>query len=222
MSGDIRIAVSRISGVTDKDDESAPYNRLLGALIEHTKFNIQRDYYPTARSNLLLEQQMVDCIFPIAEGAYRRDIQVIYSQSVNRVTTHLFSYGEQPFLHLSDVADEVVVYIRGYLFGELVKTQPYNVSFVPVDSHQSALQVLQSGRAKAYLEYMPDLRFALTASQIQPLRFAKAHPVQETFDIFECYASSQNAQFIKNLNQVLTRLKSTGQLQQLLGDYYNL
>lgn len=217
---DIRLAVSRITGVTDGAD--APYNRLLSVVVEQTRFNMLKEYYPTARSNFLLEHQQVDCIFPIAQGAHRRHIEVIYSQSVNRVTTHLFSYGTDEFRHLSDVANEVVVYIRGYLFGDLVNTQPHNVSFIPVDTHHSALQLLKTGRAKAYLEYLPDIRFALSKEQLEQLRYSREFPVQETFDIFECYASQKNATFILNLNQVLTHLKTSGRLQELLGDYYNL
>lgn len=218
----IELAVSRIAGITDEDNPEAPYNRLLDALLNNSKFHLTRNYYPTVRSNYLLEDKRVNCIFPIAKGAYRRHIQVQYSEPVNSITTHLFSLNSPPYEDLQEVANEVIVYIRGYLFGNLVKTQPHNVTFVAVDSTHKAIELLASKRAKAYLEYMPDLRFALTPAELSAIQYSPSSPIQVTEDVFECYRSEQNKAFLSSINESLAQLKVSGKLQEILGDYYNL
>ena len=67
--------------------------------------------------------------------------------------------------------------------------------------------MLKKGRADAYLDYLPDLRFSLSKKDWQDLNYAPEHPIQSTFDGFECRAESKKVELIEQLNDAISALK---------------
>ena len=216
------LALTMIKGVMEPRTDNVPYNRFLTYLAERSGIQLKRGYYPSGRSNFLLETGKIDCIFPIAEGAYRRDIKTIYSTPVNQVTTHLFSFTDVPFPGLEAVRGKTVVYQRGYLFGNLVKSSQVEVDFVPVINPKAALELLKKERAVAYMEYLPDLRFSLDEKYFSQLSYAKDSPIKRSFDVFECRSTEQVAKALGQINQIVLDARASGELKAILGKYYNL
>lgn len=218
----LKLGLTMIRGVMEPRSNDTPYNALLDYLSAESGVVFDRGFYPSGRSNYLLEHHKIDCIFPIAEGAYRRGIETIYSQPVNRVSTHLFTVTPSPLKSLDDVVDKTVVYQRGYLFGNLVTSSPVKVNFVPVINQQAAIDLLKKDRAAAYMEYLPDLRFSLTEHVFNTLYYDANAPIQSSFDVFECNASEPVSEALSKINAVIEQATESGELKRLLSSYYNL
>ena len=99
----------------DVNDSNAPYNRLLAALTEDFNLQFDAQFYPSGRSNFLMDTGKIDCIFPIVMGVFRRNVETLHVEPVNRVSVHLFSYGKNAFTSLEQLRHKTVVYPQGYL-----------------------------------------------------------------------------------------------------------
>ena len=218
----LKLSLTHIAGVMDVEDEQAPYNRLLSSLTKQFNLQFDKQFYPSGRSNFLLDHGKIDCIFPIAKGVYRGEIETRFLEPVNRVSVHLFSHGDVIYTSLEQVWRKTVVYPQGYLFSNLIKENPFEADFTPVLTAQSGMEMLKKGRADAYLDYLPDLRFSLTAEELQDIRYSADHAISSAFDSFECRVEQHNTEALELLNSAIIELKASGQLKDILGSYYNL
>lgn len=217
----VRLGFSLLPGVLDENN-SSPYNQLLDVVSKRADIDFDGNFFPSIRSNHFLENGQIDCIYPIAKGGYKRQIKTLFSESFNTVTTHLFTLQQQKINSLQDASGKTVVYLRGYLFANLVLDTQNSISFVPVENTDAALQLLMNGRADAYLEYMPDLKFGLSERRFTELSANLSNPLQTLEDVIECSDTIKNRDVITVFNSVLADLKSSGQLKQILGEYYNM
>lgn len=218
----LRLSLTHIENVMDVEDEQAPYNRLLRALSHQFDLQFDAEFYPSGRSNFLLDTGKIDCIFPIAMGVYRGEIETRFLEPVNRVSVHLFSFGDVTYTSLEQVRRKTVVYPQGYLFSDLIKDNPFEADFTPVISAHSGVEMLKKGRADAYLDYLPDLLFLLSDEELQGINYSVAHPVISTFDGFECRIEPVKRELLDSLNNAILTLKESGKLRELLGRYFNL
>lgn len=218
----LTLALTHIENVMDVENDQAPYNRLLAALMEQFDIEFNLGFYPSGRSNFLLDTGKVDCIFPIALGGYRGEVATRFLEPVNRVSVHLFSYGDITYTSLEQVRRKTVVYPQGYLFNNLIEDNPFEADFTPVLTAHSAVNMIKLGRAEAYLDYLPDLRFTLTEEEQEGLNYSPENPIFSTHDSFECSIEKDTGEAIDVLNSAIVSLKESGQLQLILGKYYNL
>lgn len=218
----VRLGLTIIHGVNDPGDQNAPYNRLLREIERVSGVDISSKFYSSSRVNHYLDNEVIDCIYPISKGAYRREIDTVYTDNFNTISSHFFTLSE-PLLNSTDAAKgKTVVYIRGYLFANLVFNEELGIRFVPVESTETALALLRSKRADAYLEYMPDLRFTLSGDVFAEMKTDFAQPIQILDDVMECANTVENALVIDRFNAAITQLKTNGQLADILKNYYNL
>ncbi|WP_338293161.1 transporter substrate-binding domain-containing protein [Planctobacterium marinum] len=218
----MKLSLTHIEGVMDVADEQAPYNRLLSVLTEQFGLQFDAQFYPSGRSNFLLDHGKIDCIFPIAKGVYRGEIETRFLEPVNRVSVHLFSYGDTTYTSLEQVRRKTVVYPQGYLFSNLINDNPFEADFTPVLTPHSGMEMLKKGRADAYLDYLPDLRFSLTAEELEGINYSSGNAIFSTFDGFECRIEPHKTAALEALNSAILSLKQSQQLQSILGNYYNL
>jgi ABC-type amino acid transport substrate-binding protein len=217
---EVKIGLAQLPGVLSFEEDNAPYNKLLKTLINSLPFKVTVDYYPTARLNLLLNTSKLDCIFPIAKGEYVRPIPTINSQPINTISMHLFTLTPPALVKLEQIDGKILTYPRGYLFSNLLLNS--NAMKMPVSSPSSAIGAMEKGRADAYLNYLPDLKFMLSSKEFGRLIFDKNKSLRTVSDVFECIDNSKNNTAISLINSELVKLKESGELKRILGTYYNL
>lgn len=211
------VALTTIEHVLEQDNEQAPYNRL----IKHIKLKnsvVKYRYMTSTRALRMLEQGKLDCVFPVIQDEHFAKQNLLFSQAINGVSLHLFSLTKS-YNNLAELNHKIVVHLRSYLFELEAKAYP-EVHFYPVDNRQQMLTMLQQGRADAYLDYLPDLKFSLQQSDMQRLQYEPSSPVLAASDRFVCSNERAAKQFLAEVNTVLVELSRTGQLQQILGNYY--
>lgn len=217
----VSVGFSRVTGVLD-DQPDSPYNKLLNVLSKKAGIEFVGNFFPSVRSNYFLEKRQIDCIFPIVKGGYQRPIKTIFSAPFNVVTSHFFTLKLPAFTSLADASQKTVAYQRGYLFANLVVNDDYNISFVPVEDIEAAVTLLKTGKADSYLEYMPDLKFNLDDRDFEKLITDLNSPIQTIEDVMECTDTLKNRKILAAFDTALTELKASGELQVILGNYYNL
>ncbi|NVK23781.1 MAG: transporter substrate-binding domain-containing protein [Gammaproteobacteria bacterium] len=211
------VAFIKVPGVFDYNTPEAPYNKLLKEL--QSSMTVEGRFLPSARANKLLINKKFECIFPILPPK-SRDFPTILSEPINGLKAYAFTLAGKPKVSgLSDLRGKTVVYLRGYLFGGLLEQNP-DIHFFPVSDQEAALGVLKKGRADAYLDYIPDLRLALSEEGYGLLKYDIKKPIIEDHDRIECIDNPNTRKFIDDINERLSALKASGKLQELLGKYF--
>ena len=218
VSTEIKLALTHIPQVMEYNKPNAPYTRLINTIREQSKLEFESIYLPSSRANKLLNEQKLDCIFPILPTD-NRDIPTAFSVPVNGIRAHIFSVKDKPYLGLDELTGLSVVYLRGYLFGDLIKHNT-QINFFPVNSQAAAFSMLKKNRANAYLDYIPDIKYALNKKQIAELSFSEDNPVLSSFDRLECFDDEKTQAFLKVFDQQIMLLRKTGELKNILGKYY--
>jgi ABC-type amino acid transport substrate-binding protein len=214
----VKLALTTIPHVLEHDVSDAPYNKLVSEILAKTKHNIYTEFMPSARANLLLNQQKLDCIFPIIP-TQTRSIKTKQSVPINGIRAYVFNINNEPFTKLSQLNNKIVVYLRGYMFGDLI-AENKTIKFFPVSSQNAALGMLKKNRAEAYIDYIPDLKFALSPTEFSSLNYDENAPVIVTDDVMECRSTAEVLMFLEELNQIIETLRQSGRLKKILGRYY--
>lgn len=214
----LKLALTTIPSVLEHGKADAPYNQLINAVLKQIELDVQADFIPSARANFLLDEEKIDCIFPIIPTQTRR-LPTNRSVPINGIRAYLFSVPPNKFTTLTQLEDKVVAHLRGYIFGDLIKTNK-TIFFFPVSSPHAALGVLKKGRAVAYLDYIPDLKFVLPSSEFAQLSYDVNSPVISTNDVMECRITPSAEVFLTEVNKSIKEFRANGKLKHFLGDYY--
>ena len=206
--------------VLDSKLKSSPYNRLMAKLLARIDLPYSTQFVSSGRANALMHQGRLDCIFPVVPGGYQRSVPTILSDTTNNVSVHLFSAKPPGFTSLKEMEDKVIVYSRGMYFGDLFRKNK-NIKFLAVDSEDIAIKLLFKNRADAYLAYYPDIKLSLDKEQYRQLVFDAMQPVAVSEDKLECADNAKNKAFIDKFNKELDKMKASGELKLILGDYFN-
>lgn len=216
FANDIKVALINIPDVLEHDKPQLPYSKLLTEL--RKKIKIEGVFLPSSRANKLLDSGKLDCIFPILP-TNRLSSTTIISEPINGIKAYAFSVDGKLYKTIESLKGKTVVYLRGYLFGGLLRENS-DIHFFPVTSQQSALGVLKKGRADAYVDYLPDLFFALKKHELTLLNFDINSPLLTQNDVIECVKNEKTMRFLGEVNKVLTSLKESNKLKEVLGEYY--
>jgi len=216
--GAAEVAFIKIPGVFDYKTPQAPYNRLLTEL--RTTMTIDGRYLPSARANKLMLTGKLDCIFPILPPKRQDSAATIISEPINGLKAYAFTLaGKERITSLSQMRGKPVAYLRGYVYGGFIEQNP-DIHFFPVIDHVAAIGVLQKGRADAYLDYIPDIRLALSEEGYNLLDYDIEKPIITGYDRIECIDNPDNRVFLDKINERINELKRSGKMQKLLGKYY--
>ena len=215
---EIKLALTHIPKVLEFGNDNAPYNRFLKAFFEHSNLQPTLEFMPSSRANKLLNEKRIDCIFPIIP-TNSRTISTQFSDPINGIRAHIFSLGPAVYTSLQQLRGKQVVYLRGYIFGDVIATEK-SIGFFPVTSQQAALGMLKKQRADAYIDYVPDIRFVFNQADLKLLKYDPTAPVIKDFDRLECLNSPQGLEFLNSINRFLVVQKQQGHMTKLLGKYY--
>lgn len=219
-SQDVSVALIPLPGVLEAKTPDAPYNRFIEYIKAQSELNWVTEYYPYVRAEQKLLNQQVDCIFPVVRGDVREQVPTLISETVNRVSVHLFSLTYE-YKSFDEIAGSSVIHLNDFEFGYWSLDGKDKVSTISVLSQEAAMNVLKSGRATAYIDYYPDIKLSFPENDYAKLKFSLEDPINEFEDVIECTASEKNQHIVNILNTELRKMKSSGKLRQLLGAYYN-
>mgnify|MGYP005989379361 CR=1 FL=1 len=214
----INLGLIVIPGVLEYKKPEAPYSQLFIQLSKALTVPFDVHYMPSARANKLLNSKKLDCIFPIIPST-RRAVATLLSQPVNGIRAYIFTNHRNVYSKINQLAGKRVVYLRGYVFGDLIERET-KINFFPVTNQQAALNILFKQRADAYLEYIPDIKFALSASDFKKLYFDEPNPVIASNDYFECLDHPDSSKFINNLNEIMSQYRKDGKMKTILNNYF--
>lgn len=212
------VALTHIPKVLEFGRANNPYNRLVEVLQAEITIPVSYDFMPSERGNRLLAVGKVDCIFPIIPANYKRAEKTSFSKPINGISLNLFAL-DRKYKGLAELDGQIVVHLRGYLFANAKDKFP-NIKFFPAASHGNAINMLKNGRASAYLDYMPDVKFSVSAEQMAQLRYDKENPVLQANDSFECKDTGAPKAFLKQVERIIKNLRSEDKLKKVLGSYY--
>lgn len=212
------IALTHIPQVLEFENEQAPYNKLIKAIEQKISVPTRYEFMPSERGNRLLAKGKIDCIFPIIPADYERSEKTAFSTPINGISLNLFALNQR-YKGFDELEGKIVVHLRGYLFANARKKYP-SIKFFPASNQENALNMLKNGRASAYLDYLPDVRFSIPKEQMQLLQYDKENPVLKANDSFECKDSGHAKDFLKQLEKAVELLDTQGQLKTILADYY--
>ncbi|MCF2949766.1 transporter substrate-binding domain-containing protein [Paraglaciecola aquimarina] len=206
--------------VLDSSGKDAPYNEFMARILSRIENPYDTLFIPSARSNYLLQQKRIDCVFPVIPNFYQRSDPTIFSDTTNKVTSHVFTLKNDINDSLENLNGKMVAYRKGLIFGTLFDKYKYS-RFVAVESEDLAIKLLQQKRVDGYLAYYPDITMSLSEKTLNLLHFDKEQPLTMSEDKLECVDTKNNRDFMEKFNQELHKMKLTGELQQILGRYYN-
>lgn len=212
------VALTHIPKVLEFENKHAPYNKLITQIESELTVSVRYDFMPSERGNRLLERAKIDCIFPIIPADYKRRDKTAFSAPINGISLNLFAL-DRKYQGLAELEGKIVVHLRGYLFANAKDKFP-TIKFFPASSHENAINMLKNGRATAYLDYMPDVRFSIPTEQMQRLKFDESSPVLRANDSFECKDFGEPKRFLQEVEKAILRLREEGRLKRILGDYY--
>lgn len=214
------MALIHVPGIMEHEPSNAPYNKLLRHIATNSEHVISSQFMPYNRAETLFNTGKIDCLFPVSKGQSDNSNVRQYSETINYVSVYLFSL-DNAYRSFAEITGETVIYLKGYSFSYWNMKDTDKVTLVEVGSQGAALKVLNSGRAKAYIDYYPDIRTALTKQEFSTLRYSPDHPLMNTEDAFECSTTLKNSPFLRALNAEIITLKKSGKLQEILAEYYN-
>lgn len=217
---DIAIALVHIPGIMEPEPSGAPYSKLLRHIAVNSEYVISSQFMPYNRAESLFNAGKIDCLFPVSKGQPDNSIVRHYSETINHVSVYLFSR-DNAYKSFAEIAEETVIYLKGYSFSYWNMKDTDKVNLIEVGSQKSALKVLNSGRAKAYIDYYPDIKKAFTKQEFSTLKYDPGYPLMNSEDSFECSTTEKNSNFLQALNTKILTLKKSGKLQEILGQHYN-
>ncbi|MGJ8678959.1 hypothetical protein [Paraglaciecola sp.] len=217
----IRIGYIDLPEVLDRSGKSAPYNELMARLLNRIAMPYSTLFIPSARSNYLIHQKRIDCVFPVIPGFYKRAVPTLFSEATNKVTSHLFSVTTPAIQSLEASSGKMIAYRKGLIFGTLFDKFQF-VRFVPVETEDIAIKLLHSNKVDGYIAYYPDITLSLNAETLSLLKFNKDKPLTSSEDKLECVDTPINRVFIEKFNHQLQKMKTSGELKHILNKYYNL
>lgn len=214
----IKLALTSIPKVLEYRNSEAPYNQLVSHLEQQLNMPMELLFMPSSRSNQLLDSRKIDCVMPIVPGNNRKS-ETFLSTPINGIRAYLFSIPPAKYSSLDQLEGDLVLYLRGYLFGGLIREKS-QINFFPVHNQMAALSMIEKGRAKAYLEYVPDLRLVFSPEQLSLLAFDEENPIIKSKDHMECLDTKKNRAFVAAFDREIKSLRASGRLAELLGKYY--
>lgn len=217
----VKVALLNTPGALESGVTTLPYNKFIAAISEELGDNVYFEFHPFERAKSQIKVNQIDCMFPVVSEREHLEYPSTTSDAVNTVSIHIFSI-DRTYKSLSELSGTTVIYFREYGFVYRNLAEKEGITFVPIGDQKRAFNILNSGRASAYIGYLPDMRVLMPAEEFNLLRYAQSHPLNTIGDSFECYSSDKNKAFVRSINKTLSTFKSTGKLQRILGGYYNM
>ncbi len=223
----VSIAALEIPGVLQADRKGA-YDRVLTRLSEMAGRKWQFVHLPAKRVDMVLAKTD-GCAFPFDLGHFNeisteQKGKLISAEPFNIGKVFLFTRtGKAPQGNPMENPEFRLGAKRGVPFGKefdlLLATHPNRVQLL--NSDDSGVKMLLANRIDGLLAYFPDMSVFFRENQKPPLlSYDPLKPIITHRDSVVCAATKENQAFIEQLNTGIVKLRKSGKLKEILGEYY--
>jgi ABC-type amino acid transport substrate-binding protein len=212
-----KIVALSIPGVFEPD-KGGDYDKVL-AKVAASGVPVDYTVAAPARAEAEFKEKKVGCSTPIDVRFWPGKEKLVNSAPMNVVKIYLFSRpGEGPYTSLGQLKGKHLGARRGLPYGPKLASSGMTPELVNEDDQN--VQKLQSKRIDAFLAYVPDMWF-WSKDKKQPLpNHDKDHPFDIHNDALLCYDTPENRAYLKAFDAVIEKLRSSGELQKILGPSY--
>ncbi|MCK7612482.1 hypothetical protein [Roseibium sediminicola] len=200
------------------------YDLFLEEILADSPMKISLEPAPLTRSKTSFLGDEKSCLFPTNLRAMRVSDDVanrlVTSEQVDIVSLRLYTAGKaSPDARIADFEPERVGYIRGS--GAIHALGKNADRFVPIESEEQLIRMVELGRIDAFVGHHPDTALALDqlnmpdALHVSPLNFMNLRfPVT-----FICHDNAVGHRFLNAVNPRILDMRLNGRLREILGPH---
>lgn len=199
------------------------YDGFLAELLAEIGFKVSPQPGPLVRSKTRFLQDTNSCLFPTNIRALRvgkKAETLLPSEQVDVVSLRLYTRGKRPGnVEIGDFAPERVGYIRGS--GAVQPLGSNADRFLPIDSEEQLIRMLELNRIDAFLGHHPDTALALEELSKPDALHVSPLPVKNLrFRVtFICHDNEAGRRFIAAVNPLILKMRLDGRLRTILGPH---
>ena len=199
------------------------YDRFLTELLDEINLAVKASHGPLVRSKTNFLQDPGSCLFPTNIRALRvgkKADTLLPSEQVDVVSLRLYTRRQrQGEVEIGDFAPERVGYIRGS--GAIQPLGPNAARFMPIDSEEQLIRMLELNRIDAFLGHHPDTALALEELNKPDALHVSPLPVKNLrFKVtFICHDNEAGRRFVSAVNPVILQMRLDGRLRTILGKH---
>jgi len=199
------------------------YDLFLNELFADSPLKVSLQMAPLTRSKTSFLGDPDSCLFPTNLRALNvgdRASSLVTSEQVDIVSLRLYTAGKtSPDARIADFEPERVGYIRGsgavHVLGKSADR------FVPIESEEQLIRMVELDRIDAFLGHHPDTALALDqlnkpdTLHVSPLNFMNLRfPIT-----FICHDNETGGHFLKTVNPRIRKMRLSGRLREILGPH---
>lgn len=201
--------------LSSKLNKKGPYNYLVDKFKEKTSVAFKLIYFPPARSAKLLANKQIDCLMPANINQVEQPEQHVASIAFNYARAYVFTKNNRPVIQSFAALDgKILATRRGYHYGGI--SFGSSIKSVQTNTIKQSILMLEKERIDAFIAYSPDILGTLKDFNSIDFHYDKSFVIHQQAEQIVCQKTQQNKQFIKELNQAITELKASGELDLIL------
>lgn len=213
----VTIIALDIHGLHQLDGQGS-YDRILHKLLIQPGI-AKIDVYPVSRAERNFEQCQRCCLSPANNQSefYKFRNEVIETEPMNTAKVYIFvPKDQQPLSRLEQLRGLSVGARRGMPYGNSFEQAKLSIEYVT--TLKQNIQLLEKGRIDAFIAYAPDIYQAFAKHGSPPFPHTPHQPVAVHPDGLVCRGVPNS--FIERFNYGLNKLRTSGELKEILGSTY--
>ncbi len=200
-------------------DDKAPGDILYKTVLKHLSeqgINVSTQFMPWKRADKMFNENRVDIEFPALLGDKSLK-NAIFSAPVSKVGMVIFTQTNQPKIDSLDQLKGKIGIVRGFTYPDELNRNR-NIDLQEGNSIEDVLKMLSYGRLDAIIHWG-----AASMAALDNLNLNNIHSGDEFTLSFGCFAarlSSEGANVITAINQVLGEMIVKGEYQKIMSGSY--
>ncbi|MCP4107322.1 MAG: amino acid ABC transporter substrate-binding protein [Desulfobacteraceae bacterium] len=204
-----------LTGVVSEDGTGV-YQMIMKEVSRRSGVTFTERFYPPKRAFGLFLRDKDKCIYSFTDDAVKvlgKD-KVTASIPMGVFKMYVFTKKGEPALtsifHLKGKKVAGVLELE-----EKLKIKESGIRFIITESNEDSFNVLQKGRVKAIIGFLPDMNF-----YTDKLSFSPKNPLLVGYDRITCHSSETGKQFVDSISPILKEMKKDGTIKKILGAFY--
>lgn len=212
------VAVPHINKLLEPSQPDLPYTRILALVKQRSKRDIIYKFGSAQRNSMMLREQLALCLFP---GSLYSPVDIgarIESAAINVAKAYFmgFSLISTDQILAADGPKLTIGFKRGNTFGGKIAQLAHH-SLVDINDDSQMVALLDKGRIDLMISYLPDIKYMLNAESGRPILYGDDSLFHTQNDSFLCRDSKSSRAFVAELNKIITKMRNSGELKQILG-----
>lgn len=218
---EIVFAVNTIDGLLEEGSETMAYSRVLNLIKQRSKYNIAFKHNPATRAMKLLETREALCLFPSSLALKQHQNNKVGSLPINTAKAYFMALKKISTERMlrTDLPPLKLGYWRGNTYGGKIEQLSHHI-LVDADTDIQAARLIERERIDVMLAYIPDSLNLIYANPEKPWLFDQNSHFYTQDDSFVCHDTPLARALIDDMNQIITSMKTSGELKSILGENY--